>query len=73
MSLHLIHPETAAMALAIGPMARAIVTTPEAYAHNPNLFGIAWASLKSARGQTVHQHRLRPAHHIVAATVEGVA
>lgn len=73
MSLHLFHPESAAMAQAIAPMARAIVATPEAHANHPHLFGHAWAALKTARGQTVHQHRLRPAHQIVAAPAQAGA
>lgn len=73
MSLHLFHPETSAMAAAIAPMARAIVSSPEAHAHHPHLFGIAWASLKSQRGQTVHQHRLRPAFQIVTTPAEAGA
>lgn len=64
---------THAHPIALDPMARAIVSTPEAHAHNPQLFGYAWASLKSQRGQTVHQHRLRPAFQIVTTPAEAGA
>ena len=38
--------------------ARAIVRSPDKYAHKPLTRMMAWATLKSARGQTIRQRRL---------------
>lgn len=40
-------------------MARDILADPGRHSDSPRLFRLAWATLKSRRGQTVHQHRLR--------------
>jgi hypothetical protein len=43
----------------------AICAAPGEHAHRPSLYAMAWLTLKSARGQIVHQHRLRASHMIV--------
>ncbi|WP_288995767.1 hypothetical protein [uncultured Gemmobacter sp.] len=44
--------------------AMAICAAPGDHAHRPSLYAMAWLTLKSARGQIVHQHRLRASHMI---------
>lgn len=41
-----------------------ICGSPGENADRPSLYTMAWVTLKSARGQTVRQHRLRASHMI---------
>lgn len=38
--------------------ALSVITNPSRFADRPALRRLAWAALKAARGQGVHQHRL---------------